>query len=264
MYDKFYGVCFPQPEKWVDVVNHEGDYSVSNYGEIKSHKRTVSWITKNGNYGCKYVEERILKPKYDKDGYESYCLSKDGCRSDLRGHRIVAEGFIQNVKNVEVVDHKDARKTNNCAWNLQWMTSEENTIKYYAKEYGKTKSLSSLSKQEWLLIGELYKQGKSYTEIFNIFGIDAESPQTLWEGLSGRRLSSITGFKKGDFEKRPHPVQKLSDKDVEDIIKKRLLLKIPLKLLSSEYKIAESMISRFCSGTRRTNILAKLKIEGVI
>ena len=58
---------------WKDVRNFEGLYQVNNHGDIKSVERT-----KPNNAGIQKVEERILKPRYDKDGYVVVCLSKDG------------------------------------------------------------------------------------------------------------------------------------------------------------------------------------------
>lgn len=244
-------------EEWLPVKGFFGVYEVSNYGRVKSLYREVPWVGKNGRCGVKYVNERILKPKIDKDGYEEFCLSNNG-RTYKRGHRLVAEMFLykEGCENL-VVDHKDAVKDNNHVSNLQWLTSEQNTIKYYSEEYGKKKSLSSLSRGEWLHIGELYKKGMLYEDIFEKLEIDAVCPQTLWEGLSGRRLSSITGFKKGDYKKRPHPIQKLDEDDVMEVLHQRLGLNIPLKHIASKFGITESMISRICTGKRRPELLDK-------
>lgn len=258
MYDKFYDVVLPQPEIWKPIKDYEKYYEVSNYGRLRSLDRTTEFIWK-GNWVSRNFKGKILKPKYDKDGYESYCLVCEGGRKDLRGHRAVAEAFIPNIENLPSVDHKDACVTHNFSWNLQWMTSAQNTIKHYAEEAGLNKPLSSLTKEEWLYIGYLYKEGLEYQAIAYNLGIGAKSVDTIWEGLSGRRLSSVTGFKKGDFKKRKHPTTKLDVEVVISIIKERLIDKKPLKDLSYKYSIAESMVSRFCSGKRQPEGLIKFK-----
>lgn len=182
MYDNFYDVVLPQPLIWKAVSGLEGSYEVNNYGQVRSLNRVVTFI-RNGRSVSRYFKGRVLKPKYDKNGYESYCLRYESGSNHLRGHRIVALAFVPNKKNLPVVDHKDANVTNNFAWNLQWMTSCENTIKHYAVETDKKKSLASLSKDEWLYIGQLYNEGWLYKDICSELGIDAKEPSTLWDCL---------------------------------------------------------------------------------
>ncbi len=251
MYDKFYDVFLPQPLIWKDIEGFEGYYQVSNYGQLRSLDRHVTFEWK-GKLATRLFEGKVLAPKYDKDGYESYCLSLGkGNKKHLRGHRVVAQAFVPNIKEVGVVDHKDATVTHNFSWNLQWMTNTQNTIKHYAIDAGLDKPLSSLTNYEWFYIGYLFNEGLEYKDICANLGIGAKSPDTLWEGLSGKRLKSVTGFKKGDFKKRKHPVTKLDICTVCNIIKERLIDGVPLRDLSIKYSIAESMVSRFCSGKRQ-------------
>ncbi|MGL4935391.1 MAG: HNH endonuclease [Cetobacterium sp.] len=41
-------------------------------------------------------------------------------------HRILATAFIPNPLNKATVNHIDEVKDNNCLWNLEWMTQQEN------------------------------------------------------------------------------------------------------------------------------------------
>ena len=68
-------------EVWKDIKGYEGFYQVSNMGKVKSLKRTINNSTTYG--GKATIKERILKPKKDKDGYESVGLNKDGKRKEL-------------------------------------------------------------------------------------------------------------------------------------------------------------------------------------
>lgn len=264
MFDKFYNVFLPQPLIWRSVKDYEGVYEVSNYGNIRSLDRWVSYIRK-GSVCSRKFKGQLLKPKYDKDGYESYCLTFEQNKKHVRGHRIVAEAFLDNNENLSVVDHKDAKVVHNFSWNLQWMTSADNTIKYYSEESGLDRPLSSLSKFDWYYIGYLYNEGFEYKQICENLGIGAKNPDTIWEGLSGKRLTAITGFTEGDFTKRRHPNTKISTEDVCEIVKKRFIGKKSLKVLAREYEVAESLISRFCSGKRQPEGLKlfKEKYKGV-
>lgn len=261
MFDKHYNVTFPQEEIWKEVKGFSGFYEVSNYGRVRSLDRYIQYICKGVNV-CRLKKGLILKPKYDKDGYESYVLYKEGGRHHLRGHRIVAENFIPNPDNLPVVDHKDGNVINNHTSNLQWMTSEQNTIKYYTQEANLGKSLSSLTREEWLYIGFLYNEGLTYQAIVDNLGLDIKSPDTIWAGLSGDRLQSITGFKKGDFKIRQHPTTKLSLEDALEIIKCNKILNHSQKELSEEWGVSIGTISRICNGVRQPEAL-RLFNEGI-
>src|SRR5690625_5681613 len=93
--------------------NHE----VSNTGKVRvreSQRRT--------NIGLE------LSQKTDKDGYKSVAIN----RTTVRVHRMVAEAFIPNPNNNEVVHHKDNSKGNNDASNLEWASISFNTAHSYS------------------------------------------------------------------------------------------------------------------------------------
>ena len=87
-------------------------HDVSNTGKVR-----VAESSKPSNIG------RILSQKTDKDGYKSVAIN----RTTVRVHRLVAEVFIPNPNNNEVVHHKDNVKHNNDASNLEWVTISYNT-----------------------------------------------------------------------------------------------------------------------------------------
>lgn len=244
------GVAFPVKLEWKEIKGFEGYYEVSNHGQVRSMTRNITF-ERRGKLQSRIFIGKVLSPKTDKDGYKEVCLRKDGESVHRRVHRLVGGAFLSGNGEGFVIDHKDGVKDNNHYYNLQWMTNTENTIKYYSQEAELHRPLSSLSRYEWLYIGYLYNNGMDYKAIVENLGLGIKSHDTLWEGLSGRRLSSVTGFKKGDFIKRKHPLTKLDPETVAYIIKERLVDKKPLKVLSGKYNIAESMISRFCKGTRQ-------------
>lgn len=53
-------------------------------------------------------------------------LSKQGQRTHISVHRLVALSFIPNPEKKPQVNHKDANKGNNHVSNLEWATSKEN------------------------------------------------------------------------------------------------------------------------------------------
>lgn len=98
-------------EKWKDVCGYEGLYKISNYRRV---------------YSC--YKHRILSSS-DKTGwYLSVGLSKNGKLKTHRIHRLVAEHFLENPNNLNVVNHKDMNKQNNNYKNLEWVTTRENIL----------------------------------------------------------------------------------------------------------------------------------------
>jgi len=102
--------------QWRPVVGFEGVYEVSEFGEIK---RVLG--------GAGKVVGRVLKPKYDKDGYLSYCLMHQTQVWDLRGHRLVCSAFHGPAPGGKPwVLHNDGDVTNNHESNLRWGSPREN------------------------------------------------------------------------------------------------------------------------------------------
>ena len=98
-------------EEWKVVAECNGEYQISNYGEVKSFK-TGKWVT--------------LKPRANKAGYLSIAIHRKGKVKVYRVNRLVASTFIPNPENKPQVNHKDGNKLNNCIDNLEWMTQNEN------------------------------------------------------------------------------------------------------------------------------------------
>lgn len=97
-------------KEWRTVENTNGNYIVSNYGEVYSMRA-----------------KRVMSPEVDKDGYLRVVLNtKDGARHEFV-HRLVAKAFLPNYGNKEQVNHKDLHRDNNCVLNLEWVTAQENT-----------------------------------------------------------------------------------------------------------------------------------------
>ena len=98
-------------EIWMDLKGYNGKYQVSNKGRVWS-----------------LYSNKMLKPKYDKDGYEEYCLTlPHGKRKYERGHRLVALMFCHKPEGYNVVNHLNMIKDDNRAENLRWSTVSINT-----------------------------------------------------------------------------------------------------------------------------------------
>ena len=78
-----------------------------------------------------FFNYRFLKQSTNNAGYKMLCLSKEGKHYVKGVHRIVAETFIPNPKNLSDVNHIVPDKTNNDVSNLEWNTHKENVNNYW-------------------------------------------------------------------------------------------------------------------------------------
>lgn len=115
-------------EKWKPVKGYEGLYEVSDFGRIKSLKRTETVKNKRGETYTRSHKERILAQTLDgRSNYLQVMLCKDGKGKKHLVHRLVANAFIENPLSLQEVNHIDEDKTNNCAANLEWCTHKYNS-----------------------------------------------------------------------------------------------------------------------------------------
>jgi hypothetical protein len=62
----------------------------------------------------------------DKDGYICTSVQFERKSKTVQVHRLVAETYIHNIKNLPQVNHIDENKKNNNIDNLEWVTAQRN------------------------------------------------------------------------------------------------------------------------------------------
>lgn len=140
-----------------------GLYQVSNLGRVKSLSRVVTQWNRFQNITYS-IPEKILTPILS-NNYYNVGLSKDGKVKTIRVHRLVAEAFIPNPRNLPQVNHKDENKLNNEADNLEWCTAQ------YNNTYNEHNAKINAKKRKRVYCVDLDKYYSSITEAETELGI---------------------------------------------------------------------------------------------
>lgn len=148
-------------EEFRDVPGYEGMYEVSNFGRVR----------RNG---------KILKP-FNNYGYLRVDLFKNGIVRKFLIHRLVAQAFIPNPKNLPQVNHKDEDKTNNCVENLEWCDAKYNI------NYSKAKPVLQFDRE-----GNFIKEWPSALKVEEELGIYHSNISNCCLGRYG--LKTTGGF----------------------------------------------------------------------
>lgn len=110
-------------EEWRPCKGFEPFYEVSNTGKVRS---VAIWSDKYQ----RIIKRPVIKLKQQettKDGYKRVLLCHYGKHYHCAVHRLVAQAFIPNPKELPCVNHKDENTQNNSADNLEWCTWEYNS-----------------------------------------------------------------------------------------------------------------------------------------
>lgn len=111
-----------QTEEWRTIEGFE-NYAVNNKGKVMRY----GYVKKTPLGHPFYHEPKLLKSNSSlRRGYPCVSLYGDSGHKVVPVHRLVAQAFIPNPKNMPEVNHKDGVRTNSNASNLEWCTRAEN------------------------------------------------------------------------------------------------------------------------------------------
>ena len=160
-----------QQEIWKDVEGWEGQYQVSNFGNIRSLDKSVkTW------YGSRVCKGKILLPFKSKWGYLIATFSNKQKHQKYSVHQLVAKAFIPNPQNKPDVNHINGIKTDNRLENLEWATKQENIghswntglITIDQMPYGQSHHNSKLTEQD---VREIRASAEKKTELAKRFNV---------------------------------------------------------------------------------------------
>jgi hypothetical protein len=152
-------------EVWTDVLGAKGFYSISNFGRLRSEPRTTDRKVKGG----------LIKSVPNRDGYIVAKLSL-GSRAKHRStfrHVLVAEAFIPNPLNLPEVEHKNRKRADNRASNLEWISKPDNDAK------GERVHGSKLTAGQVEHIRGLLASGWKQQRLADQFGIDQSAVSNI-------------------------------------------------------------------------------------
>ena len=109
-------------EVWKSIAGWEGLYEVSDNAKVRSLDRIVRSKHRNGKSFTRNVKGHIITQRFNKNGYLTVRLSKDGESKKYLVHRLVAVAFVPNPYELPFVNHKDDTPKNNMPDNLEWCT----------------------------------------------------------------------------------------------------------------------------------------------
>jgi len=96
--------------------------------DYKPTPYTGYWVNKKGDI---YSERRgiHLSPRWDKDGYREVTMMDGDETVSKTVHRLVADAWIPNPKNLPIVNHKNGNRDDNRVENLEWSSVSANNMK---------------------------------------------------------------------------------------------------------------------------------------
>lgn len=221
--------------EWKKIFYNELEtyYSVSTDGQVRND-----------------ITGRILKQQ-SKNEYKRVAISLGhGQMKNCFVHRLVAEAFIPNLENKDLVNHKDGNRANNNVTNLEWCTASENAL--HAHKNGLVGAQKKRPVRQFNLNGEWMMDFESATEAARQCGCQQGK---ITEACGGtRRTAGNYQWRYVDseiYKLKPVPLPSCTKRRVAQYSKEGKLLNIyeSYKQAAKAVNGTSSAISRICSNT---------------
>jgi hypothetical protein len=172
---------FMEEEVWKPIKGWNGKYWISSHGRFKS-------------FGIKYSKKcpdgYVTFGHKDTQGYKGVTMrGGPGVYISTRIHIIVCEHFNGDRPDwAECVNHKDGNKKNNYYKNLEWSTIGNN-VKHAVETglmnlKGQNHPAAKLTNEKVIKMRELRKQGFTYSELGEMFGVERRQASDVVRGVN--------------------------------------------------------------------------------
>jgi len=169
-------------EQWRPVVNYEGLYEVSNFGQLRSLSRASRY--KNT---MRSVAGRYLRFTIGNHGYLMIVLHSDAKTRTFTVHSLVAQAFLGSRPFEFVVHHIDGDKHNNYASNLTYVTFRQN-LKHRNIARGERCHSAKLTSENIPTIRKLACGGSNCTQIARLYTV---APETILDVIKRKTWAHI-------------------------------------------------------------------------
>lgn len=167
-----------EKEIWKPCPEYESHYEISNLGNLRSKRVFIPNDSIFGELKGTWKKKKIKNQTYNRDGYKTSKLCKEGKCRRLTIHRLVAKAFIPNPEGLSQVNHIDGNKDNNKVDNLEWVSPSGNIKHAYetgliTKDHliGENNAISKLTWVEVRDIRKQLKNGYKGKELAEIYGV---------------------------------------------------------------------------------------------
>jgi hypothetical protein len=167
-------------EEWRPIPGWSDLYEVSSYGRVRSLTRTIEQVGKGGTVYTRRYAGRVLTAKPNLKGYPDLHLCRDGKKTAVEIHRLVALAFHGECPEGCEVLHLDESRDNNAASNLEYGTHvrnmrESRRAKLTADEAREIRAAASGNPDCW-------------HELASQYGVTRANVRAIAIGLSWRTL----------------------------------------------------------------------------
>lgn len=236
-------------EKWktIKINGKKTGYKISNFGNVFSPKKN-----------------RIIVSEDLKGIYAQVYIVFDGKDYNFQVHRLVALYFCKipkrHLKNGLtfddlVVNHKNGLKKCNASFNLEWVTSKENTDHAWKNGLcdeirGEKAHLAKITEEQAIQICELIMKKKSNKEISEELSVTDKTVQHIRSGECWKHIVSRYKFPKLGKAK---PYQ-MTDDTIHQICKKLELKTLSDTEIGKEFGVSREFVRDIRLKKRRTKI----------
>lgn len=172
-------------EIWKPIEDAPG-YEVSSLGNVRSVDRVKMLRNRYGTYNERRLKGKPIKPHAFPNGYLAVVL---GHRQSARlVHRLVAAAFIDGNKQLQV-NHKNGRRDDNRAENLEWLSCSDN----HRHSYASLRRKAHMWTNQVEVDGQLFPSQNAAARYLGVHGASVASALIHGHKVRGQTVKLIKG-----------------------------------------------------------------------
>lgn len=113
-------------ETWKDIPGYEGQYQVSDLGQVRRLPRTVRFVSKTGTESWHKAQGKACALNVSREGYALVHFQVDRVRASPTVHELVLRAFVGPRPTGLDINHINGIKTDNRLSNLEYVSRTEN------------------------------------------------------------------------------------------------------------------------------------------